>query len=71
MASVIHCESSGNPKAIGDGGKSYGIVQIYLPAHPDITKEQALDPEWAIDWMARQFSYGNARLWTCWRLLHG
>lgn len=69
MAQIIQCESSGNVAAIGDGGTSYGLVQIHLPAHPSVTKEQALDPVWAINFLARELSKGNGRIWTCYRLL--
>lgn len=27
---LIECESGGNPEAIGDGGKAYGILQFHL-----------------------------------------
>lgn len=60
-------ESTWNPNAIGDGGKSHGLVQIYLPAHPNITKEQAHDPEFAINFIIDEFKKGNEKKWTCWR----
>lgn len=60
-------ESSWNPEAVGDGGDSRGVVQIHRPSHPDITDEQALDPYWAIEWMAKEFSEGRAWQWTCWK----
>lgn len=64
---VISCESSGNINAIGDGGKSYGLVQIFLPMHPDISKANALDPSFAVNFLAEQISLGHGRLWTCYR----
>lgn len=66
---VAQCESGLNPLAKGDGGKSYGIWQIFLPAHPTITKEQALDPVWSTTWAAEQFAAGRASLWTCAKIL--
>ena len=69
MKRVIQCESQWNPRAIGDSGTSYGLAQIHLPAHPDVTKEQALNPEFAIRWMGEQWGEGNARAWTCFRNL--
>lgn len=45
---------------------SWGIAQIHLPAHPEISKEQALDPKWSIDWAAFQFSEGHQDMWTYW-----
>lgn len=62
---VVGCESSFNPKAVGDGGKSFGAAQIYLPAHPEITEEQAKDPHWALDWMAKEWQAKRERKWTC------
>lgn len=72
MSTTILGESGWNPNAANptdsDGG-SWGIAQINIgrDAHPDITKEEALNPYFAIDFMAREFSKGNAWKWTCWR----
>lgn len=70
LTGTINCESGFDPNAIGDLGTSFGLSQIHLPAHPDITKAQALDPDFAIQFMAEQFSEGNAKIWTCARMLH-
>jgi len=69
IADVIQCESTGKINAVGDGGRSFGLVQIFLPAHPEITKEQALDPVFAVDYLAKELSRGRGSAWTCWRLL--
>lgn len=66
---TIRCESGFNSKAIGDGGTSYGLVQIHLPAHPHVTKEQATDPEFAIDFILDAWEKGQQRMWTCARML--
>lgn len=66
---VIFCESSWNPEILGDGGTSYGLVQIHLPAHPNISKEQALDPIFAINFIVDEFLNGNQNKWTCYRNL--
>lgn len=68
---TLKCESSLNAKAIGDHGTSFGVAQIHLPAHPDITKAQALDPLFAIDWAAYQFSLGKQNMWSCYKKLYG
>lgn len=68
---TLKCESNLRSNAVGDHGTSYGVAQIHLPAHTDITKSQALDPFWAIDWAAREFSLGHQTMWTCWRNLYG
>lgn len=69
MLTTMHCESSFNPNAIGDGGNSYGLSQIHLPSWGDtITKEEALDPIFATEFMAEKFAEGKERLWTCARI---
>lgn len=49
---------------------SWGIVQIHLPSHPEISKQQALNPEFALEWMVKQFSLGYAKQWSCYRSLY-
>lgn len=70
MSNTIKCESQYNPNTVGDGGYSYGLVQIHLPSHPSVTKEQALNPEFATDFMAENFANGKAHMWTCYRKLY-
>jgi len=70
VTNVIKCESNFLEDAIGDYGTSYGLSQIHLPAHPDITKEQALDKEFAIEFMAKEMSQGNSWMWSCWKKLY-
>lgn len=50
---------------VGEREKSFGLVQIHLPAHPTISKQQAIDPEFSIDFLAKHLSLGNGRWWTC------
>lgn len=59
MERTIYCESSNkNVQSYivknGIREESYGIAQIHLPSHK-ITKEQALDPEFAIKFMSDNF----------------
>lgn len=82
MRAVIKCESSdknGVPSSTiqsnhrhADGTRedSWGFAQIHLPSHPEITRKQAIDGEFAIAFMAREMSEGNAWKWTCWRNLY-
>lgn len=70
MLATMKCESGLNPKAVGDHGNSYGIAQIHLPSHPDITKSQATDPVFASEWTANQFAKGKQNIWTCYRALY-
>lgn len=53
----------------GKQEESYGIVQIHLPSNPTISKQQALDPIYSVEFMAKQFSKGKQRNWTCARKL--
>ena len=70
MLATMKCESGLNNLAIGDHGNSYGIAQIFLKAHPEVTIAEAQDPAFASEFMAKEFSKGNARIWTCWRKLY-
>ena len=53
LAALIAVESSGNPKAIGDDGLAYGILQLHSAyvqdaaeyARQDWVHEDAFDPE--------------------------
>ncbi len=71
MHKTVKCESSYNPNAVGDGGNSYGLSQIHIPSWGgEITKEQALDPRFALDFMGKKLSEGRGKLWTCYRMLN-
>lgn len=69
MRDVVKCESSFNPNAVGDFGHSRGLVQIYDTYHPTISHEQAFDPDFALNFLAREMSQGRGYLWTCHRNL--
>lgn len=85
MAAIISCESGWNPNiqsnhvytvtnappgyTAGQREMSFGLSQIHLPVHPHITKAQALDPEFALDFLARNLAAGRASMWTCARQL--
>ena len=69
MRQIIKCESGFRPDAVGDAGYSFGLVQIHLPSHPAVTKEQALDPEFATDFLAKNLSVDKGSMWTCYRML--
>lgn len=75
---TLKCESAGwqnkqsqvlhpaGPNGLED---SWGVAQIHLPDHPEITKEEALDPTVAVPWAAEMFREGNAHLFTCYNNL--
>lgn len=69
---IIYCESGNNRYALNDTpGREYsvGLAQINILAHTNITKEQAQDPEFAINFITENISKGNApQMWyTCFR----
>lgn len=76
MYDTIKCESGFDPTiqsyALDPHGPnghedSWGLVQIHLSAHPEVTKTEALDPDWSLQWMAQAFAAGDAKWWSCYR----
>lgn len=66
MAKIVRCESGWRTDAHNPNGEdSWGLVQINLRAHKDIAKEQATDPDFALDFLAKNLSKGHGKLWTC------
>lgn len=53
----------------GDRERSYGLAQIHLPDHPQVSIEEATDPVFAINFMAYYFSIGKQSMWSCAKLL--
>lgn len=50
---------------VGEREKSFGPGQIHEPAHPNITREQAVDPDFTLDFMAEMIAEGKSGMWTC------
>ncbi len=71
MTAILKCESGMRPDAVGDHGTSFGIAQIHLSAHPDVTKEQALDPLFSIDFLAREMKANRVWQWSCHKIIYG
>ena len=67
MLRIARCESGLRPSAIGDFNNSFGLWQIHLPSHPQITKEQALNALWSTKWSAEKIANGKAYMWTCFK----
>jgi hypothetical protein len=64
-AAIAMAESGGNPNAIGDNGTSFGLWQIHLPAHPDISQADATNPLTAAQAAFRISNGGtNFRPWS-------
>ena len=70
MHLIIKCESGYKIGAVGDGGTSFGLSQIHLPSNPQVTKAQALNQSFAIEFLAKGLSKGQASKWTCARILN-
>lgn len=66
MRAIITCESGNDPLAhkLSSKENSWGLVQINLKAHPEITRAQAIDPEFAISYLASNLSTHES-WWTC------
>lgn len=69
MHKVVRCESNYSVFALGDSGQSKGLVQIHGPSWPQITEEEAYNPEFALDFLAHKLSQGQGGLWTCYRMI--
>jgi len=67
---VIRCESNWIPTAKGDDGNSRGLVQISSIYHPEVSDEEADDPKYALEFMAKEWDRGHQRQWSCYRLLN-
>lgn len=70
LTNVINCESSFVTNARGDGGHSRGLAQIHNIYHPEVTDEMADNPEFAIDFIAKNIASGKGYQWTCYRTLY-
>jgi hypothetical protein len=55
----------------GTREESYGLVQIHLPAHPTVSKEEAQDPTFSIVFLVEHIKAGKAKIWSCYRIVTG
>lgn len=67
---TIECESKWNPSAEGDfvngTPTSFGLAQLHnVQRDWGLTKEKAKDPTVALEVMAKAWSRGEMRRWTC------
>lgn len=67
MRTVVQCESQYNVKALGDHGHSRGLVQIHDGYH-DVSDEDAYDPRFALEFLAKNLKQGKGHLWSCYRM---
>ncbi len=67
-AAIALAESSGRPEAVGDGGSSFGLWQIHLPAHPQYRGADLTNPMMNAYAMAQISAGGtNFKPWTTYR----
>lgn len=64
LANLVDSESEGNPYAEGDHGCSYGLAQINICAHKEVSKEDALDSDFALSYAAEAISEGTEDAWS-------
>lgn len=75
MRDIIKCESNWDADIQSNHilsygrEKSFGLVQIHLPSHPNVSYEEAIDPAFAIDFLASHIADGSARMWTCYKMV--
>ena len=71
---VIECESGFNatiqsfhPDPNGPNGRedSWGLVQINLPSHTEVTREQAQDWKFSLGFIKNNFKAGKKIKWSC------
>lgn len=77
MWATVKCENSALDPHLqsyhvknGVREESYGISQIHLPSWPDVTKEEATNPAFSAEFMAKKFSEGSAYLWSCYNMIY-
>lgn len=79
LTRTLNCESQGWQniqsellKSTGPNGRedSWGLAQIHLPDHPNISRSEALDETWSIAWAASHFG-DHASWWSCYQIIYG
>lgn len=63
------CESSLNPQAVGDDGKSRGLFQIHSGYHPEVSDAEAKNIKFATEWTMAKINQGKQHLWVCDRII--
>ena len=78
MYKTVKCETAGTFSTDIQSGyrykngkqeQSFGLAQIHLPDHPHVSKDEAKDPDFALNFMAEKFAAGQKHLWSCYRNL--
>jgi hypothetical protein len=62
---LIKCESSFNPKAIGDNGKAYSLLQFHRPTFDRFCEGNYKNPKDQLICGAKMIKKGLSYHWTC------
>ena len=63
---IAKAESGFDLNNVGDHGTSKGLWQIHLPAHKDISSDQAFDPIFSTVWSLKEMKKNGCGIWsTC------
>lgn len=75
LLAVARCESRLNPRAVGDGGTSFGAFQLHrgglLSRFFSDGYTDPFDIWQAADFTAAQIAGGHGGAWSCWGLARG
>lgn len=63
-AAIALAESFGDEHAIGDNSSSFGLWQIHVPAHPEYSRAELMNPEQNA--VAAYRISGGGRSWAAW-----
>lgn len=63
VCKTMHLESNCDPAAVGVADATdLGLLQIHMPAHPDVTVDEAFSPEYALEFAGRGLSSAYRKL---------
>ncbi len=68
FSGIAHGESRWNPEAVGDSGKSWGLVQRHIPTHglPPMPWSIEDQVQWAMDYADKRYG-GLCPAWRVWQ----
>ena len=76
MKKVVTCETGNNIASTsiqswsmwhGVEENSWGLAQIDLDYHPEISRKQAQDPIFSLSYLARSLANDQGSMWSCYR----
>ena len=72
LTKIVECESSFNTDATNSNQWEFsrGLVQINLLTHPEVTEEQATNPSFALDFLAKNVAKGKGKMWSCYSIVN-